>query len=92
MATGEKDRPRLAELARTYLALDNLWSAVDARMLALSSEKERRWVDSLVDRAFNPPCKWDRKNSVRLLLLALDPDKTHLAFRLRERIHRMIRH
>jgi hypothetical protein len=92
MAPGEKDRPHLPELARTFLALDNLESAVEARMVAVRSEKERRQVDNLVDRAFDPPCKWDRKNSVRLLLLALKPDKATVAFKLRERVHHMIHH
>lgn len=92
MASGEKDGPQFPELARAFLAVDNLASAVEARMVAVRSEKERRLVDNLVNRALDPPCKWDRSNSVRLLLLALRPDRVNVAFTLRERFHHMIRH
>ncbi len=72
-----------------YTALSQMQRAANERMATIKDERERRLVDGLIFRAFNPKCEWDRKNQAMLLTLAMKPDEVGWVFRVREYLHRL---
>lgn len=61
-------------------------------MAAIKSEEEEAEVNSLIKRALNPECAFDRKHTLQLTALATMPDDVSWHFKLRERIHRFVHH
>jgi hypothetical protein len=68
----------------------SLKEAVKVR-LAYSNEDEQMDVESLSNRALYPQCSFDRRHRLMILALALAPDQVTWSFRLREKLHRLIR-
>jgi hypothetical protein len=79
------------ELFKKKLALEHIQETIARRMANLTSEEARREADSLVRRAFGGGCEFDRKHQVELLTLAIAPHEVSWQFKLRERLHRLIR-
>jgi hypothetical protein len=60
------------------------------RMKTITSENEKQKLDRLVRRIFaEEKCKWDARNSAKLLVLLATPESVGVGFRIRERIHRI---
>ena len=73
-------------------SLSRIRNAMDSRMKSIKSDGERREVDALIKRSFNPECTFDRKHTKLLFDLAIDPVRVNLYWKLRERWHRFIHH
>ncbi len=73
-------------------ALEDLQEAISKRMAGIQSKEEELEVNSLIQRAFNLGCAFDRKHRVMLLALAIAPHEVSWRFKVRERIHRLIHH
>jgi len=73
-------------------ALTRIEDAIRERMKTVKSEAEKKELDALVKRSFNPECAFDRKYRNQLATLAIAPDELSLFWKLRERIHRVVHH
>jgi hypothetical protein len=87
-----EDPKSIAQLRKDHDALLRVRNAIDSRMAAIKSDAERRDVDALMKRSFNPECSFDRKHTSLLFNLAIDPARVSLYWKLRERCHRFIHH
>src|SRR5712672_3132117 len=71
-------------------ALTRIEDVIRERMKTVTSETEKKELDALVKRSFNPECAFDRKYSNQLAVLAIDPHELTWFWKLRERIHRIV--
>ncbi len=85
------ERITLNEILEDREILQGLREAVQRR-LAFSDETEHEKVHALTNRAMHPECSFDRKHRLMLCALALAPEEVGWAFKLRERIHRVLYH
>ena len=77
------------EALQSLEALDAVEAALRNR--TFRSEREKHKVDNLIRRSFaSDGCEWDKKNSIKLLTLALKPVQVGAFFWLRERFHRLV--
>lgn len=71
-------------------SLDGLEQRIAERTKAIKSEKEKQELDRLVRRIFaQGECKWDTRHAGELMALLGAPESVGIAFKIRERIHRM---
>lgn len=78
------------EYLQTRETLDFLEHGLEERIKTLKSEKERQVLDHLVRRIFSEEkCKWDALHASELSMLLAAPGSVGIAFRIRERIHRI---
>jgi hypothetical protein len=57
---------------------------------ATKSVKERQELDRMVRRIFSHgKCKWDARHREKLIVLLADPVRVGIAFKIRERVHRI---
>ena len=69
-------------------ALRSVGNAIASR--TFKNDHDRSGADNLVRRSLAADgCAWDKKNSNRLLSLALRPETVGVIFKLRERLHRL---
>jgi hypothetical protein len=68
-----------------------LWlqRAIEKR-ISNASKEEQREIDTLIQRALEPQCDFDRKYARLLYALALVPDQVSWYLKFRERVHRLI--
>jgi hypothetical protein len=92
MGTKENTMAPARELLEKIDALEDLKEAISKRMAGIQSKEEELEVNSLIQRAFNLECAFDRKHRVMLLALALAPHEVGWGFKVRERMHRLIHH
>ena len=85
------ERIALNEILEDREIVQGLREAVQRR-LAFSDETEHEKVHALTNRAMHPECSFDRKHRLMLCALALAPEEVGWAFKLRERIHRVLYH
>jgi hypothetical protein len=70
-------------------ALERIRNAATNR--TFKTDRERSAADDLVRRSSaTDGCAWDKKNSNRLLTLALHPETVGVIFKLHERLHRLL--
>jgi hypothetical protein len=70
--------------------LNFLGRGLAERTKATKSEKERQELDHVVRRIFSEGrCKWDARHRGKLTLLLAAPGSVGIAFKIRERIHRI---
>ena len=71
-------------------ALDFVEHGLSERKNSLKSEKERQVLDRMIRRMFTEgKCRWDTLHASELMTLVVAPGKVGIAFRIRERIHRI---
>lgn len=80
------------ELMEKIDAFKNIQEAVNERIAAIKTPEEEREVNSLIKRAFNDECAFDKKHKIKLIALAIFPHEVSWKFKLRERVHRFIYH
>jgi hypothetical protein len=73
-------------------ALTRIEDAIRERMKTVKNETEKKELDALIKRSFNPECAFDRKYSNQLAALAIAPHEVGWFWKLRERIHRVVHH
>lgn len=78
------------EYLQAYESLDFLQHGLEKRIKEIKSDKEKQVLDRLTRRIFaEGKCKWDALHTVELTMLLTAPGNVRLAFRIRERIHRI---
>jgi hypothetical protein len=78
------------EYLQSLETLDFLQHGMTERIKALKSDEEKKELDHLVRRIFSEGrCKWDARHSAQLAMLLADPQSVGIAFRIRERVHRI---
>jgi hypothetical protein len=80
------------EALMTIEALSHVEDAIRERMKRVKNEAEKKELDVLIKRSFNPECAFDRKYSKELVTLAIAPREVSWSWKLRERIHRVVHH
>lgn len=71
-------------------ALDHIRALTVERMKTIKSPREETEVNGLIERAHaTDGCEWDKQHYVKLMQLALGPQKVGLLFKIQERTHRM---
>ncbi len=80
------------EALETIEALTRIEDAIRERMKTVKNETEKKELDVLIKRSFNPECAFDRKYSKELAALAIAPHEVGWFWKLRERIHRVVHH
>jgi hypothetical protein len=79
------------EYLQVRQGLDFLQHGIAERTKATKSEKGRQELDRLVRRIFSEgKCKWDARHRGELTTLLADPGSVGIAFKIRERIHRIV--
>jgi hypothetical protein len=68
-----------------------LQGAIEKRISNAGKEGQRE-IDTLIHRALEPRCSFDRKHARLLYAIALLPDHVSWYLRLRERMHRLFHH
>ncbi|MGD0829835.1 MAG: hypothetical protein ABR907_02750 [Terracidiphilus sp.] len=87
---GPDGRNTNLECLQKLETLDFLQHGLEERIKAIKSEKEKQVLDHLTRRIFSEgKCKWDSFHTVQLTMLIAAPENVGLAFRIRERIHRI---
>jgi hypothetical protein len=72
-------------------ALDHIRALTVERMKTIKSPREQMEVNGLIERAHaTDGCEWDKQHYVKLMQLALEPQKVGLLFKIQERMHRMV--
>jgi hypothetical protein len=82
-------QPSINEVLEKPDSLLWLQVAIEKRIANVSKEEQRE-IDTLIQRALNPQCGFDRKHARLLYALALVPDQVSWHLKLRERIHRLV--
>lgn len=78
------------EYLQALKELNFLERGLAERMKATKSEKERQELDRVVRRIFSEgKCKWDARHRGELTTLLASPGSVGIAFKIRERIHRI---
>jgi hypothetical protein len=78
------------EYLQVFEGLDFLGHGLAERAKATESEEERQELDHLVRRIFSEgKCKWDALHRNELTILLAAPGSVGIAFKIRERIHRI---
>jgi hypothetical protein len=78
------------EYLRVRETLNFIDHGLAERTKATKSEKERQELDRLVRRIFSEGrCKWDARHRCELTMLLAAPGTVAIAFKIRERIHRI---
>jgi hypothetical protein len=85
------EQPSIRKLMEQRDALARVEQAAQQRMATFSSPKEKAEADALIKRAFNPQCEFDRKHTIMLVVLTIAPHEVSWRFKVRERIHRLLR-
>jgi len=87
---GPDGRRTNMEYLQAFEGLEFLKHGLSERVNALKSEKERQVLDRIVRRVFaEGECRWDALHAAELTKLLAAPGSVGLAFRIRERIHRI---
>jgi hypothetical protein len=73
-------------------ALCYMEDAIHERMKRVKNEAEKKELDKLIERSFQPKCAFDRKYSHELTTLAIAPREVSWHWKLRERWHRFVHH
>jgi hypothetical protein len=83
--SGEKTN---LETLLTLEALEHIGTSAKNRKFKNAHEKTE--ADGFIRRAYaTNGCYWDKKNSISLARLALEPEKVGLVFKIHERLHRV---
>jgi len=86
---GPSGKPNV-EVLNDIEGLDAIGKGIEERMKRVKSEEERKELDALTQRLFaKDKCEWDEKHTKELWLLLLEPEKVGIAFKARERLHRV---
>lgn len=87
---GPDGRRTNLEYLQVREGLDFLEHGLAERTKATKSEKERQELDRVVRRIFSEgKCKWDARHRSELTRLLAAPGSVGIAFKIRERIHRV---
>jgi len=87
---GPDGRRTNSEYLQVREGLNFLEQGLAERTKATKSEKERRELDRVVRRIFSEgKCKWDARHRGELTRLLAAPGSVGIAFKIRERIHRI---
>jgi|HubBroStandDraft_6_1064221.scaffolds.fasta_scaffold46024_3 hypothetical protein len=87
---GPDGRRTNLEYLQAREALDFLEHGLAERTKAIKSDKEKQQLDRLVRRIFSEgKCKWDAQHAGELTTLLAAPGSVGIAFKFRERIHRV---
>jgi hypothetical protein len=87
---GPDGRRTNLEYLQTVEALCLVEHSLAERKKTIKSEKEMQVLDRLVRRVFaEEKCSWDALHSSDLTMLLVAPGSVGIAFRIRERIHRI---
>jgi hypothetical protein len=87
---GPDGRRTNLEYLQAFEALDLLGHGLAERAKTTKSEKERQELDRVVRRIFSEgKCKWDARHRGELTTLLAAPRSVGIAFKIRERIHRI---
>lgn len=87
---GPDGRRTNLEYLQARETLDFLEHGLVERTKAIKSEKERQELDRLTRRIFaEGKCKWDTRHAGELMTLLAAPGSVGIAFKIRERIHRI---
>jgi hypothetical protein len=87
---GPDGRRTNLEYLQTREALGFLEQGLAERTKATKSETERQELDRVVRRIFSEgKCKWDARHRGELTALLAAPGSVGIAFKIRERIHRI---
>jgi hypothetical protein len=87
---GPDGRRTNLEYLQVREGLDFLEHGLAERTKATKSEKESQELDHLVRRIFSEgKCKWDARHRGELTTLLAAPGSVGIAFKIRERIHRI---
>jgi hypothetical protein len=87
---GPDGRRTSLEYLQVREGLDFLEHGLAERTKATKSEKERQELDRVVRRIFSEgKCKWDARHRGELTTLLAAPGSVGIAFKIRERIHRI---
>jgi hypothetical protein len=78
------------EYLQAFETLDFMGHGIAERTKAIKSEKERQELDRLARRIFSQgKCRWDAQYKEKLMMLIAAPGSVGIAFKIRERIHRI---
>lgn len=87
---GPDGRRTNLEYLEAHEAFDFLEHGLVERMQTIKREEQRQALDRIVRRIFaEGKCQWDAGRKAQLTLLLVDPGSVGIAFKIRERIHRL---
>lgn len=76
------------EMLEVLLSLERIRQGMSDRLRTVKNQKEKDELDSLIRRAFEGTCAWDKRHQNELIMRVLDPHGVGSAFRIRDGLHR----